>query len=159
MSINDPNSQNPKVPPSPLNQDPLKKEKREEKKDAFEEKVRENLQDARDSKSSALNDYTNYTVHQIITYILLVLGLILFIFNNLIGGLIIGIVVGYYYSNDIIVYLRNFRYLTSDHLRFVTLIFLLIALFIAAPGIFVGAAIVAAFRQVIEGNGKPKDEI
>lgn len=128
--------------------------KEEIRPDEFEDKVRENLQDARDSKMKELYDYTNYTPEQMITYALLILGLFLLFINNFFGGLVLGMVSGYYFADNIIYYLRNIGKILGghDHLRYITLTALLLGLFIAVPGIFIGAAIVAAFKQVIEGK-------
>jgi hypothetical protein len=122
--------------------------------DSFEEKVRDNLRDARDSRNDDLYDYTNYTREQIITYVLLILGLLLLFVNPFIGGLIIGVVAGYYFTDNIVSYLRNIGRVLSgqDHLRYITLTGLLLGLFITAPGIFIGAAIAAAFRQIVEAK-------
>ena len=89
---------------------------------------------------------------QTIAYILLALGLLfLLFFNNLLGGLLIGMVAGYYFSCEIIHYIRNIGQIIGgqDKLRYVILTALLLGLFIAAPGIFIGAFIVAAFKNVL----------
>ena len=88
---------------------------------------------------------------QTIIYLLLAAGLlILFFFNNLLGGLIIGGVTGFYFASEIICYLRNLGQIVrgNDQLRYVILTALLLGLFIEAPGIFIGALIVALFKQV-----------
>lgn len=93
---------------------------------------------------------------QTIAYILLAFGLLfLLFFNNLLGGLIIGMVAGYYFSNEIIYYIRNIGQVVGgqDQLRYVVLTAVLLGLFIAAPGIFIGALIVAAFKKVMSGPG------
>jgi hypothetical protein len=92
---------------------------------------------------------------QTIAYILLILGLLLLLFfNNLLGGLIIGMVAGYYFAPEIIHYIRNLNEVTKgqeDPIRYIVLAALLLGLFIAAPGIFIGALIVATFKQVMAG--------
>jgi hypothetical protein len=72
----------------------------------------------------------------------------------MLGGLLIGMVAGYYFSSEIIYYIRNIGQIIGgqDQLRYVVLTALLLGLFIAAPGIFIGAAIVATFKQVMFGS-------
>lgn len=141
-----------------MNTNDPKSNKKPSDPDEFEEKVRDNLKDARNAKKELFYDYSNYTREQIITYILLVVGILLLFVNSLVGGLIIGMVAGYYFTEDIVYYIRNIGHILSghDHLRYITLTGLLLGLFIAAPGIFIGAAIVAAFKQLVEGKpGNP----
>lgn len=99
--------------------------------------------------------YMSIKREQMIVYILLILGLILILFASpLLGGLIIGMVVGYYFAADIIHYLRNIGQVVGgqDQLRYIVLAALGLGLFIAAPGIFIGAIIVATFKQVLAGS-------
>lgn len=91
---------------------------------------------------------------QVIAYILLAFGLVFLLFvNNLLGGLIIGMVAGYYFAFEIIYYIRNIGQIAGgqSQLRYVVLTALLLGLFIAAPGIFIGALIVASFKNAMCG--------
>ena len=127
------------------------------------QKERETFEDKTDQPSgkkdetSKKKDFFTYATsnkEQSIAYILLILGLLLLLFfNTLLGGLIIGMVAGYFFSADIIYYLRNLNLVfgRQNHLRYVVLTALLLGLFIAAPGIFIGAIIVATFKQVMAG--------
>ena len=88
---------------------------------------------------------------EIIVYTLLGIALItLLFFNGLLGGLIIGGIAGYYFAEKMIYFLRNVSqtFVGKDQLRYVILSVLGIALFISAPGIFIGALIAAAFKQM-----------
>lgn len=89
-----------------------------------------------------------------ITYILLVLGLLLLFFNNMLGGLLVGVVAGYCFDSEIIYYIRNLNQIINgqEHIRYVVLTGLLLGLLIAAPGIFIGAVIMAIFKQVLFGK-------
>lgn len=124
--------------------------------ETFEDKVRENLKNVRDSVTNeeGILGYATNNKEQIATYALLVVGLIILVFNNLIGGLIIGMVAGYYFSGEIVYFLQHLKnfFDGQDHLRYLSLTALLLGLFIAAPGIFIGAAIVAAFKQLFLGK-------
>lgn len=110
----------------------------------------------RDSnKINELYGYATSNKEQTITYILLIIGLFsLLFFNYMLGGLIIGMVAGYYFASEIVYAIRNISHILGDQnqLRSIVLAGLLLGLFIAAPGIFIGAAIVTAFKQVMFGN-------
>ena len=100
--------------------------------------------------------YTNMAVHRekIIVYALMIIGLLLVLFtSNLLGGLMIGMVAGYYFASEIIGFIRNIAQIVrgQDQLRYVILATVSLALFIEAPGIFIGAIIVATFKQVMTG--------
>ncbi|MFI0435149.1 MAG: hypothetical protein ACH350_05415 [Parachlamydiaceae bacterium] len=87
-----------------------------------------------------------------IIYILLILGLMLMLFtSSLLGALIIGMVGGYYFASQIIYFIRNLTQLVGgqDQLHYVVLATIALGLFIEAPGIFIGAIIVATFKQVL----------
>ncbi len=128
---------------------------------AHEEKTRETFGTKGDSKKiDELYHYASSNKEQTITYILLIFGLLFMLFfNNLLGGLMIGMVAGYYFSSEIIYYIRNIGQTIGgqDQLRYVVLTVLLLGLFIAAPGIFIGAAIVAAFKQIFLGPRDPSN--
>lgn len=160
MNINDPKSN--KIPPKDPSKTSEEKENLQNQatKDSFEERIRDNLRDARNSDEAFRStknerfDFNEYSKEQIITYILLILGVLFLFIQPLLGGFLIGMVAGYYFTDDIIYYLRHIGSILNghDHLRYVTLTGLLVSLFITAPGIFVGAAIVAALKQVIQGS-------
>lgn len=98
--------------------------------------------------------YAKSNKEQAIAYVLLALGLLfLLFFNNLLGGLIIGMVAGYCFAREIIYYLRNIGQVIGgqDQLRYVVLTAVILGLFIEAPGIFIGALIVAAFKNAMCG--------
>src|SRR5262249_11880001 len=92
---------------------------------------------------------------QLIVYLLLFIGLLLTFFGNiLVGGLLIGMVAGYYFSGPIIYFVRNLNQIFKgqDQIHYLILAVLAIGLFLDAPGIFIGALVVAAFKHVISGN-------
>jgi hypothetical protein len=135
-------------------------ERRSAESQAQREKEKETFEDKKEKTAETSNmkgDFYNYMAsnrEQTITYVLLILGLILILFaNGLLGGLIIGMVAGYYFAPEIIYYIRNLGQIIGgrDQLRYIVLAALALGLFIAAPGIFIGAIIVATFKQVMAG--------
>lgn len=120
--------------------------------DNFSQKEKTSEKTDPKTKVDDLYTYAKSNREQTITYILLILGLILLLmFNSLLGELIIGMVAGYYFAPEIIYYFRHIDeiFKSQNQTRHIVLIALLLSLFIAAPGIVIGAAIVAAFKQVM----------
>ncbi|WP_075883741.1 hypothetical protein [Candidatus Protochlamydia sp. W-9] len=145
------------------NSDTIQKDKNFSQKERAEDKIREQLRFARESKNNdEIFDFAKNNKEQMITYLLLGLGivLIMFMYGSLLGELIIGMVVGYHFASEIVSYLQNVRHFFSnkEQLRSIVLTVVLVALFIAAPGIFIGAAIIAAIQQFMPNKGGNRDE-
>lgn len=97
---------------------------------------------------------TNYfqpSTKDMIAYVLLVLGIILLFFQHLYGGALIGIVAGVYFSKEIINILKNANtYVEEQGLaRSLIIAGLLLAFFVSAPAIFIGAAVVVLLRWFV----------
>ncbi|CUI15732.1 conserved putative membrane protein [Candidatus Protochlamydia naegleriophila] len=142
--------------PNRVGSEYTQKEKDYYQKESVEDKVREHLRQARDSKKvDEIYDYARNNKEQTITYILLGIGLLLmlFVYESILGELLIGLVAGYHFAPEILFYLRNIGqvFTGQDQLRYIVLTAVLLGLFIAAPGIFIGSAIAASFKQVIQG--------
>jgi hypothetical protein len=92
---------------------------------------------------------------QIITYIVLVLGLIIIFFNTLLGSMIIGSVVGFFYSDEVIYYLKNAAQMfnSKQPLHAIIIAALILGVFISTPGFFFGIA-VAAIKQLLFSDTK-----
>lgn len=100
-------------------------------------------------------EYVKQNKETIGTYLVLLIGILFLIFNVfLLGSLMIGLIAGFHFSHEIVFYLRNLTLIFSgqDQLRYIVLTAVVVALFIAIPGIFIGALVAAVFRQGILGN-------
>lgn len=120
----------------------------------FEEKRQTTNSAGGPEKRGDFYSYATSNKEQTITYILLILGLLILLFiNALFGGLMLGMVAGYYFSSEIIHYIRNIGQVVEgpDQPRYIVLAALLLGLLILAPGIFIGAIIIATFKQVMAG--------
>lgn len=85
-----------------------------------------------------------------IVYILLAVGLLFFLFiNQIIGGLVVGLLLGYYFTDEIINYCRNLQQIAGgpDQLRILSATAVLICLLLVALNIIIGAAIGTGVRQ------------
>jgi hypothetical protein len=120
------------------------------------DKIKGTFKQLKDSRQ--VDDLYNYAVsnkEKTIAYTLLALGLIILLFvDDLFGGLIIGLVAGYYYSREIVYFIRNLPqfFEGQDQVRYVVALVLVIGLLFVAPGIILGAAVLAAFKQIINRN-------
>lgn len=87
----------------------------------------------------------------IIAYVLLILGIILLFVQHLYGGFIIGLVAGVYFSKEIVGLVQNFEDFIEEQglARSIILGGTLLALFILAPAIFIGIAVVVLLRMFI----------
>lgn len=92
----------------------------------------------------------------IIAYVLMILGIILLFVNHMYGGLIIGLVVGVYFSKEIVDLIQNFENFIDDQglARSIILGGTLLALLILAPALFVGIAVVVLLRMFIFSENK-----
>lgn len=125
------------------------------------EKLKSSFNDLKHSKQ--VDDMYRYAVsnkEKTISYILLVLGLLILLFiSDILGGLIIGLVAGYYFSIEIVNYIRQLPQFFEGHdqVRYAVLGVVIIGLLLEAPGILIGAAMMAAFKHIIS-NRNDRDE-
>lgn len=135
-------------------------QKKYAREDMEEERRGENMRRGRDRQNEDFADSSRYSKAQVITYVALAIGLLILFFNGVLGGFIIGAVAGYHFADEIIYYIRHLpmMFRGPNHLRSLTLGALLLALFIAIPSLFIGAALVAVFKQFLMGtNHYPKN--
>jgi hypothetical protein len=110
------------------------------------------------SNGDDLLSYFKNHARETISYILMILGLLLLFYLPLYGGLLVGIVGGIYFGDEIVNYIKNWktsidsknRY--SDVARQLILAGLAIAFFICAPAIFLGAALSIGIKQLFVGQ-------
>ncbi len=122
------------------------------------EDLKKNLEKESVGESGEKYDFAAYLKRNkeaVGTYVLLLIGILLLVFDAFLpGSLIIGLVAGYHFSYEIVFYLRNLTQIFAgqEQVRYIVLTAVVAALFIAIPGIFVGALVAAVFKQVIVGN-------
>lgn len=132
--------------------------------ESVENKFKDTMQNIRKSEFFS---YACCNREQTITYIVLALGIILLLTDFwFIGGLIVGGVVGYHFSMEVIDFLRNIRQIFEgpDRLRYIVLTGLLIGFLITSPGIVIGIILVALIKHFAipsvarnMSNGSDKD--
>lgn len=98
--------------------------------------------------------YFKTHIRETIAYILLVLGIILLFFKPVYGGLLVGIVAGVYFGDQIVNYIKAVKAdidksaTPADLAKHLIILGIAIALLISAPGIFIGAAISIAIKML-----------
>jgi len=109
-------------------------------------------EDPKFPKNDKFLDYLKGHVRETIIYVLLVLGIVFLFFNAVYGGLLVGIVTGIYYGQDIIAYITNWQAtLDSDSHRLSQHLIsagIAVAFLISVPAIFLGTAIAIAITHL-----------
>ncbi len=88
-------------------------------------------------------------------YLVLFLGLLItVIFDRFIGGMLVGLILGIYFSQDVREKFSFFKEYLDQHgiFRSFVLVAALIAIFIASPGLCIGTAIGAFIRPYLGEN-------
>lgn len=100
-----------------------------------------------------LIDYFKTHARETTAYILLVLGILLLFFNPLIGGILVGIITGIYFGDEILDYILNWKKRSQNQgiARHLISAGIALAFFISAPAIFLGAAIAIGIKQLFVG--------
>jgi hypothetical protein len=126
-------------------------------KDKFNETL-ENIK-----KSEKIEDIYNYAksnTADTIAYVAMILGILILFFEPFYGGIIIGVVTGLYFSKEIMRPVRNLEGFIEELGMVRSLIFggLILAFFIKAPMIFIGAAVAVIFKQLVMPDKKDQPE-
>lgn len=137
-------------------------EKNNETKNKFSEnqpdsknKISESFESFKNSdKVDTLINYAKTHTPDTIAYILLVIGIVWLFFNSFYGGLLVGLVAGFYFSQEILRIISSLDQIVEEHGLAKNLIFAgtALALFILAPGIFIGAAIMVGIKYLLKSQ-------
>ena len=125
--------------------------KNDDKKESFQSKLSDTFENLK--KSENFENFYQYATHNVrdtIAYALLIVALVLLLFVPFWGGLIIGLVGGVYFSDEIISMVQNFNTIIEQQgiSRSVILGVTLLAFFISAPAIFIGAAVAMGIKRL-----------
>lgn len=116
---------------------------------------KEPLKDKVVSKSSdfmnSLRTYASNINRETVVYILLAIGLVLLLVMPLLGQVIIGLIAGFTFADEIIATTMGLKETIERDavLRGVVLGVVLLAFFIEAPALVIGGAIAVALKQVV----------
>jgi hypothetical protein len=128
--------------------DPNKKsgfDKYNEKWRAFLERI------TKEGNVENVYNFAKTNTRDVIAYILLLTGLFLLFFNPSFGGTLIGVIFGLYFSQELYQSFKEYDHFIQLEGFVKSLVFggLLLAFFISAPFIFIGAAVAVALRQLL----------
>lgn len=106
-----------------------------------------------------LLDYFKTHIRESISYVLLIIGLAMLFFQSysLYGGLLVGIVAGVYFGDQLVSYIKSLKNTfdnitkSPDVARHLITLGIALAVFIAVPGLFIGAAVAIAIRLLFVG--------
>jgi hypothetical protein len=121
-------------------------------KESFKDKFKASLDQIQaNEKLGNLVGFATANTRDTLSYIALIIGIVLIFFQPFYGGALIGLVVGLYFSAEILSVVKNFSSLVDNQGIVRSLIGggFLLALFICAPAIFIGIALAVAIRQIL----------
>lgn len=122
-----------------------------------EEKREEPIKPQSPRSADHIVSYAKNHSREFITYVLMLLGILLLLVNQFYGGILVGIVAGIHFSDEIINYIIHWRenLHTEGVARHLTFSGLILAFFISAPAIFLGAAVAVAIKHLFVERKKP----
>ena len=105
----------------------------------------------KNEKIEGIYNYATNNTRDTIAYILMIIGIVLLFSYLFVGGFIVGLIFGLYFSNELTHLLRSLNDLIEFHGMVRSLIFggLLLALFILAWPIYIGAAVALGAKHIL----------
>lgn len=99
---------------------------------------------------SQVVDYAKSNKFEAIAYLLLFIGVIAYVFNTMVGGLIVGAVAGFYFGQPVVSAAKGTNAFVDREGIFKTFILggFLLCLVISAPFLFLGMAVVAGILAI-----------
>jgi hypothetical protein len=99
-------------------------------------------------------EYLKSHPREVISYAMLIVGIILLFFQPVAGGILVGLVAGIYFSEEIVAYITDWKMGVNAQAftKHVICIGVALAFFIAAPAIFLGIAIAIGIKQLFVGQ-------
>ena len=129
--------------PEDVQSEPVEPHEGETIKEKFTKRIK-------NEKMENLFSFAKENTSDTLAYFLLVLGIIFLFFQPFWGQLLIGLVAGYYFSDEIIAFCKNFEREINQQGMVRSIVFgaTLVALFVMVPMIFIGAGVVAGLKYL-----------
>jgi hypothetical protein len=133
----------------PTSDEPKKEKSSSEGKKKGSSNAFENLK--KNEKIDHIIKYAQSNTQDTIAFALLLLGILWSLFHGFYGGVLVGLVAGFYFSREILELIKSYNDFVKEQGTPRTLILggTLLALFIAAPGFFVGLAIMVGLKIML----------
>lgn len=99
-----------------------------------------------------LIEFAQNNVKDTVAFVVMVVGIFWMFVNSFWGGIIVGLVAGFYFSREIVYVVKSFNeFIEAQGIaRTAILAGTALALFIAAPGILIGAAAMAGLKVLMK---------
>ncbi|CCB91643.1 putative membrane protein [Waddlia chondrophila 2032/99] len=129
----------------------VEKETKEESGKKFSETI-ENLKKNKNIES--ILEYARNNTKDTVAFVLLIIGILWMLGQPFNGGILVGLVVGFYFSKEFISYVKDFNSHLEEQGLAKTVILGggALALFFLAPGIFIGVAVMAALKYLLKSE-------
>ncbi len=136
----------------PIEPKKQEKEEKEKKKGCRFSETVENLK--KHKNIDPIISYAQKNTQDTIAYILLVIGILWMLAYPFNGGILTGLVVGFYFSKELVEFIKNFNtYLEEQgYGKSIVLGGGTLALFLMAPGIIIGIAAMAGLKFFLKSN-------
>lgn len=124
----------------------------EPKKDQLKDKLNSTLDSIKkNQKLEEIYGYASNNTRDTIAYVLMIIGIVLLLFHPFYGGILIGLLGGFYFANELLRLVQNASHIIDEQGMVRSLIAggVFVGLFISAPAIFIGMAIAVAMKQII----------
>lgn len=131
---------------------PSNRPKKDDKDDSLKDKFNETLNNLKKNEHfDAVYQYAQENTRDTVAYIVLILGILLIFFKPFWGGLLVGLVVGIYFYNEILAIFQDLNGFIEAQgmVRSLILGGIAVAFFISAPMIFIGAALAVGVKYFI----------
>jgi hypothetical protein len=145
-------------PNDPLNEGEKKEEPARPPTPKFNEKFQESYDRfKKNEKVESFFSFTRSNVGATISYVVLFIGILWTIFWPFSGGIIVGVVAGIYFGDVILAWMLAAREHVENEALIHNLILggVILGLFVAAPGIVIGAAIVILVKYLSANKPSP----
>ncbi len=125
------------------------------KKDSLQEKIGEKLDDFKKNENvRQAVEFAQSNKGDTFGFIALVVGILILIFNQFWGGIIIGAIAGLYFADPLISWVRNFKdYVEKDgYVKAIILLGVALGLLIVAPAFFLGCVAAVGVKYIIASS-------
>lgn len=123
---------------------------RDPEKPSFKEKFLQYLNKFKLAEGVSSTSLSTTNTRDSIAYVVLIIGIILLFFHPFYGGLLIGLITGFYFSAEILAFLHAINHLIDEQgiVRSLIAGALFLGLIISAPAIFFGMAAAVGIRKI-----------
>ncbi len=130
--------------------------KKPDEDESFKERLTKKFDNLKNNENvDGVFNFAKSNTKDTLAYILLIIGIILMFFEPQWGGLLIGLITGLYFSDEIIYIVKNFNGLIEEQglVRILVLAALFVTVFILLPFLFLGMLVgVLAMKIILPNN-------